>query len=150
MAIDRPTHIVLKPKASLIPQKKSAEVPEPRERPVIILEEPAPPEVEPQKKRSEASFFEKKKDAQASLPAKCSEAQRDFIIAYDGTFIGHYQAPRRTTGRTALQMVAHRLEEKLGAGFNLDKLELFRPVRLRIDREKVNKDLVEGSFEWFG
>lgn len=102
------------------------------------------------RKQTEGSFFEKKKSmAVQPVTPKTPETQPNFIIAYDGAFVGNYRAPLRTTGRAALQVVAHRLREKLGTKFDLDKLELFRPVPVRIDREKIAKDFAEGSFEWF-
>ena len=95
--------------------------------------------------------------AAAELPAPVVEATpisaiveehlRDFIIAYDATFIGHYRSSRRITNRTAFRNVAKRLAEGFER-FDLGKLELFRPVRLEIDPAVVDES-EHDSFHWF-
>ena len=73
---------------------------------------------------------------------------RDFLVSYEGVFVGVYRAPRRVTNRTAFGIVGRELQRKLGEHFDPRSLELFKPVRLQIDRPESFEEFSHGSFQW--
>ena len=101
---------------------------------------------------AEAPTVDEEPPEPAAPPATPTSAiveahRRDFIIAYDAAFIGHYRSSRRITNRTAFKNVAKRIAEGF-EHFDLRKLELFRPVRLEIDLAVVDES-EHDSFHWF-
>jgi hypothetical protein len=77
------------------------------------------------------------------------QQQKDYIIAYDGAFLGHYRSQRRITNRTAFARIAQRLEECV-EGFDISRLEIYRPVPVKVERPDSVSDILDGSFNWFG
>lgn len=157
MSEDRPTHIVLRPKNGMglqqRPRQPESAATDRASRPVATQEDDTPlvlldgsPRSRTAAAGTEAQFFAKKKAAKRRAP----ESGRDYIIAYDGSFIGHYRAPRPTTGRVALEAIAERLADKIGSSFELSKLSLFKPVKIRVRREAIDPEVQHGVFDWFG
>ncbi len=97
----------------------------------------------PQKR---AKSTAKKKPATARRKAS---AQRDFVISYDGAFIGHYRTEKRMTNKMVFQIIAHAMKEKLGRKFDLSKVELYKPVLLKCERPQTHEKFGEGTFAWF-
>ncbi len=82
--------------------------------------------------------------------AVAGEAQRDFIIAYDGHFIGHFQSTRRIMTRSAFHKVARALLSSMSPSeFDVRKIELYKPIPLRVDYPESLEEISDGSFEWF-
>lgn len=65
--------------------------------------------------------------ADPSKPRK--KGERSFIIAYDGVFVGFFEAEGEVTPREAFLRVAQELASE--EGFEAEKLELYKPVLLR-------------------
>ena len=65
--------------------------------------------------------------ADPSKPRK--KGERSFIIAYDGVFVGFFEAEGEVTPREAFMRVAQELASE--EGFEAEKLELYKPVLLR-------------------
>jgi len=74
--------------------------------------------------------------------------QRDFLIRYDGAFIGHYHATKPVLPRLAFGQIARELKHKL-PGFDPALLELFRPVKLRVLGVARAVAEAAGDFSWF-
>jgi len=80
---------------------------------------------------------------------KTPSRQRDFIIQYDGQFIGHFRALRPVTPRFAFGQVARELRAQR-ADFAPERLALFRPVKLRIHSHAAAEVAAAGgAFVWF-
>jgi hypothetical protein len=63
-------------------------------------------------------------------PAKPrKKGERSFIIAYDGVFVGFFEAEGEVTPREAFLRVAQELASE--EGFEAEKLELYKPVLIR-------------------
>ena len=73
---------------------------------------------------------------------------RDFIIAYDGVFLGHYRSAKRITNRTAFQNVARVLASSTD-DFAIEKLHLYKPVRLEVTLPGSLDEITGGQFHWF-
>ena len=71
--------------------------------------------------------------APARSPADPSKlrkkGERSFIIAYDGVFVGFFEAEGEVTPREAFLRVAQELASE--EGFEAERLELYKPVLLR-------------------
>jgi hypothetical protein len=81
-----------------------------------------------------------------SLTAKLhrKRGERAFFIAYDGSFVGFFEAEAETTPRQAFLRVAEELASS-DKEFDLAKLELHKPVLLRGARPTKNCKLVRGK-----
>lgn len=73
---------------------------------------------------------------------------RDFIIAYDGRFIGHFRSLKRITNRKAFVKAAQRLVDVID-DFDLERLEIFKPVALAVARPENAEEIREEIFNWF-
>jgi hypothetical protein len=74
--------------------------------------------------------------------------QRSFIIALNGNFVGYFEADRDITSREAYLRIAQELaaaDEK----FELEKLELYKPVLLRGARPSPGLKVVRGKMAGF-
>lgn len=75
------------------------------------------------------------------------EPYRDFIIAYEGTFIGHYRSSKRITNRTAFRKIAQELRESIDT-FDMRKLKIYRPVPLEVELPDELPEASEEAFRW--
>ncbi len=100
------------------------------------------------KKASEKPRKRGQRKAKTTKKATGQKPYRDFIIAYEGVFIGHYRCEKRITNRTAFQRVARQLESALTT-FDAENLELYRPVLLKITIPDALSECSDGTFEWF-
>ena len=73
---------------------------------------------------------------------------RDFIIAYDGVFIGHFRARKRILNRTAFQQVARQMHS-ITRSFDVRKLQLYRPVPIEVKTPDSLPGVSDGAFMWF-
>ena len=74
---------------------------------------------------------------------------RDFIIAYDGSFVGHFRTEKRITNKKAFQKAATALRDKI-YDFDPRQLQLFRPVLIKIENPESIPYVDGESFNWFG
>ncbi len=74
---------------------------------------------------------------------------RDFIIAYRDEFIGHYRSGQRLSTKRAFERIAEQLHIELGTDFDVDELELFKPVALASPTPDDRHQLQPGGFRWF-
>ncbi len=88
------------------------------------------------------------RSAASPRPTHKARKQRDFIVRYDGRFICHFRSRRPLSSRIAFLQVARELKEKI-PGVALDRLVLFRPVKLGASSSRVSKVPPDGSFFWF-
>jgi len=80
--------------------------------------------------------------------ASQQEPYRDFIVSYQGEFVGHYRSSKRVTNRTAFQKVARVMMSSID-DFELEKLRLYRPVPLDIEPPESLDEISDESFHWF-
>lgn len=104
---------------------------------------------EPQPKARASSKPAAQPTSASKNAKKSSSPPQDFIISYDGAFIGHYRSAKRVTTRTAFKAVATQLYGRMGDQFDLEKLELYKPKPLVVQRDRIGKDFEEGKFQWF-
>ncbi len=84
---------------------------------------------------------------QARRPAP--QRQRDFLIQYQGRFIGHFHSRRPLTPKVAFGHVARELRIKT-AEFVPEQLFLYRPVKLRVKSPaSAEASASDGAFSWF-
>ena len=75
--------------------------------------------------------------------------QKDFIVSYDGRFIGHFRAHRPSTVLVAFGQVARELRAQR-PDFNPELLALYRPVKLRVKSHTGAEEAAAGgAFHWF-
>jgi hypothetical protein len=116
------------PKPGAAPKPPAASAPK-NEEPVVVLAER-----EPQTKKE--------------LP-RGPVRQRDFIVEYDGRFIGHYHAVKPLTARIAFGQVARELRTQV-VHFTAEKLALYRPHKLRVKGlAAAEVAAAGGEFLWF-
>ncbi len=72
---------------------------------------------------------------------------KDYIIAYNGAFLGQFRTWKRVTHRTVFKRIAQRLCEEMD-DFDYRKLQLFRPVPVKIDLDSID-DFLDEAFCWF-
>ena len=77
------------------------------------------------------------------------KTQRDFIICYDGIFVGHFRSQRRITNRSAFKLIGQQMIGILGEEFDPNHLELFKPVPLKLRGPQSRAELCVGEFNWF-
>ncbi len=147
-------------------ESQDLQEPKPEIRPVTIdskefveslnLPEPEPVKVE-QRDLPEPEPVRIKQPAKPAKPAKKSKTKtgssnqkpyRDFIIAYDGVFIGHFRSRKRILNRTAFQRVARQMRST-ASSFDEAKLQLYRPVPIEVN-DPDSLEISDGAFMWFG
>jgi hypothetical protein len=90
---------------------------------------------------------QRKEDLEASNDS--TGESRDFIVAYDDQFVGYYRAYKRITNQKAFLKIANRIGDSI-AGFDLDKLEIYKPVPLKVKHpESLDEGIQDESFDWF-
>jgi len=107
---------------------------QPEPLPIVVL-----PQVSPVKKAPAV-----KNDESLTSKLHRERGERAFFIAYDGSFVGFFEAEAETTPRQAFVRVA----EELAAGdkdFDETKLELHKPVLLRAARPTKSHKLIRGK-----
>jgi hypothetical protein len=88
-------------------------------------------------------------DGTAQYRPKAPVRQRDFMVRYDGRFIGHYRAIRPMTPRVAFGQVAREMRAQR-LDFNPELLALYRPVKLRVKGYAgAEVAAAGGAFLWF-
>jgi hypothetical protein len=86
--------------------------------------------------------------AKSGSPAR-KRGERRFIIAYDGVFVGFFEAAEEVTPREAFKRVAQDLAEE--ESFDPEKLALYKPVLLRSARPARGVNVIRGkmaSLSW--
>ena len=106
----------------------------PAEPSVVVL-----PQV-PQVKKAAAV----KDDESSTSKLHRKRGERAFFVAYDGSFVGFFEAEAETTPRQAFGRVAEELASS-DKNFDPAKLELHKPVLLRGARATKNHKLVRGK-----
>lgn len=76
-------------------------------------------------------------------PKQKKRGERDFIIAYDGAFVGFFQAVEEIAPREAFMRIAQEMSEK--ESFDAAKLELYKPVLLKSARPSKTVCVVRGK-----
>ena len=157
-AVDPPkTQVIRKakppePKSLRLESRESREerdLPEPE--PVVVAElgqaglvwEPPEDPVD-----DDAGRPEKKTKSRGKKGSFYQKPYRDFIIAYDGVFVGHFRSRKRITNRTAFQQVARQMHSTTSA-FDVRKLKLFRPVPVAVEIPESLAEISDGTFMWF-
>ncbi len=127
------------------PQAAPSAASAPIHEPVVILDD-APP-APSRRPHSKGRFHGQLPERPLERPA-APRRQRDFLIRYDGRFIGHYHSAKPILPRLAFGQIAQELKHKLPV-FDPALLELFRPIKLRV--QGVARALAEaaGDFSWF-
>ncbi len=74
---------------------------------------------------------------------------RDFIMAYDGSFVGHFRTNRHITNKRAFQKAATALRDKMN-DFDPRQLKLYRPVLIKVENPESIPYVDGESFSWFG
>lgn len=82
------------------------------------------------------------RDAKAGSPPR-KRGERQFIIAYDGVFVGFFEAAEEVTPREAYVRVAQDLAED--ESFDPAKLSLWKPVLLRSARPARGVNVIRGK-----
>ncbi len=73
---------------------------------------------------------------------------RDYLVSYDGRFIGHFRARHPLPPRLAFGQIARELRSKL-VHFLPEKMALHRPVKLRVSSPSEAEASARGDFSWF-
>jgi hypothetical protein len=81
------------------------------------------------------------------VPKKKSRLH-DFIVRYDGKFIGHFRARRPLEPKEAFARIREELA-KMITGFRPELLALFQPVRLRTGGASARAEGPGGELIWF-
>lgn len=128
------------------------------ESPVVVVDDPEPPragEARPSARHESAPVaMARPLDAATAGAAPTKRArrktrQRDFVVAYQGKFLGHYRSRRAIAPRVAFAIVARELRKRSG-GFAPEHLELYRPTRLSVrNRTGAANTPDDGEFNWF-
>ena len=87
------------------------------------------------------------RNASEDRPKPAATTTRDFIIAYDGRFVGHFRTTRRVSNRGVFKKIAERLAEDID-DFEATKVSVYRPVALKVD-PSVFDESGEDAFDWF-
>jgi hypothetical protein len=82
------------------------------------------------------------REARAVAPQR-KRGERRFIIAYDGVFVGFFEAVEEVTPREAFVRVAQDMAED--ESFDPDKLALYKPVLLRSARPARGVNVIRGK-----
>jgi hypothetical protein len=82
------------------------------------------------------------REAKAGSPPR-KRGERQFIIAYDGVFVGFFEATEEVTPREAYVRVAQDLAED--ESFDSEKLSLYKPVLLRSARPARGVNVIRGK-----
>ncbi len=106
----------------------------------LVWEPPEPQDDDPERPANPAG--------KAKSGSMHQKPYRDFIIAYDGVFIGHFRSRRRITNRTAFQQVARQLHSTTSS-FDVRKLQLYRPVPVDVEISESLSEISDGAFMWF-
>jgi hypothetical protein len=77
-----------------------------------------------------------------------NDTPKDFIVAYDGRFIGHFRSEKRISNRKVFEKTARRLQEGFDE-FDIRLLEIYKPVKLKVDTPEDMSKIGEGAFQWF-
>jgi hypothetical protein len=126
----------------VIPKRRSPERSRPRHEPkpiVILPDPPAAGRAEPRPVRPPTAH---------PRPHRPARAGRDFIVRYDGRFLCHFRSRRPLPARNAFHQVARELRAKI-QDFSAERLELFRPVKLRTGGAAKGSAPPDGAFFWF-
>jgi hypothetical protein len=115
------------------PTESPQKAPEAKERPAAPTE---PPEKRLQKN-----------PRHVPRPAQ-PEPHQDFLIAYDGKFLGQFRPAKRITNRTAFCKVARELLRTV-EDFDIGKLALYKAVPLHVELPPSLPEVNDGSFCWF-
>ncbi|HVR73143.1 MAG TPA: hypothetical protein VMT52_02375 [Planctomycetota bacterium] len=79
----------------------------------------------------------------SKAPKQKKRGERDFIIAYDGAFVGFFEAVEEISPREAFMRIAQEMSEK--ETFDAAKLELYKPVLLKSARPSKTVCVVRGK-----
>lgn len=74
---------------------------------------------------------------------------RDFIVAYDGMFIGHYRSSRWVSSQAAFKVVARELQQGMEMPLDLELLDLYKPTALKFRKPRDVDGVGDGKFSWF-
>lgn len=110
------------------------------------------PAVQPPPARRPRGKTEPKPSGREGKPGRPHQPQRqhrrDFVVSYQGHFIGHYRSARRISNRKAFEKVAALLQSSID-DFDIRELEIYKPVLLAVERPDSIDEISDGSFEWF-
>ena len=92
------------------------------------------------------------KTSPTTKPRKSSRAStdgpKDFIACYSSRFIGHFRSEKRISNRKVFEKAARRLQEGFEE-FDIRLLEIYKPVKLKVDLPEDMSKIAEGEFQWF-
>jgi hypothetical protein len=130
---------------------------DPCHEPIVIIAEPPtldeiprpasePTEVAPREDEVEAEL-EALEPPVPPRPAR-RRGERNFVVAYDGRFVGVFEAEEELTPREAFLRVAGDLSCR--KNFDPEKLQLYKPVLLRSARPPKGSKFVSGKLTEIG